>query len=90
MNCEEVTAYFPQYIENKLSEQFEQEMDNHLDRCDKCVADLNILMSECYKVSQQDSDMILRLLRASFSLSPEREKEEIAKIIRMAAMRGKS
>jgi hypothetical protein len=70
-----------QYLMGKLSEQKEKEMDKHLDQCTECTAQLDALLESEFQVTQQDQTQILRWLRTTFTLDPERERKGIKKII---------
>lgn len=84
--CESVLPQLATYVEGTLSDSEEWHLDRHLDQCEGCTARLGRLLGADAELQlpRRERSQLLRWLRASYTLAPEREHQGIEAIVAVA------
>ena len=77
MKHTEAITKLPQYIDDDLSDEEYLKVEVHLEGCEACQKKIDKLLAEESQISRYTDAEILRLLRAGYTLSDEKERELI-------------
>jgi hypothetical protein len=78
MEHAEIIANLQKYIDNDLSDEEYFQVEAHLvEGCEECEKKIDDLLAEDTQISRYTDEEILRLLRAGYTLSDEKERELI-------------